>query len=136
MREHAIGAAIGLGLVAISLLIVRYGFGPVLDGAANGFEALLPAGAGFAMAVLAFVPYLLPSFVAFDRVAERRWGPIVVNVFLGWTLVGWVAALAWAASLDRRIDPKTGEPARAKYGRIAFELSMGSALLIAYLMYR
>ena len=41
--------------------------------------------------------YFLPSFVAAGR--DGAGGPIVLNLFLGWTLLGWVVALAWAASL-------------------------------------
>mgnify|MGYP002359935282 CR=1 FL=1 len=28
----------------------------------------------------------------------------IVNLFLGWTLIGWVVAAAWAASVPRRRD--------------------------------
>ena len=41
--------------------------------------------------------YLLPSIVAAGR--DGAGGPIVLNLFLGWTLLGWVVALAWAVSL-------------------------------------
>lgn len=33
-------------------------------------------------------------------------GPIVINIFLGWTLIGWVIALAWAVSLDPKDKPQ------------------------------
>ena len=42
--------------------------------------------------------YLLPVIVAGNR-HHPQTGPIaVVNVLLGWTLLGWVVALAWAVS--------------------------------------
>jgi len=41
--------------------------------------------------------YFLPFFVACVRKCKAFAGIAVVNLFLGWTLVGWVVALAWAA---------------------------------------
>lgn len=61
------------------------------------------------LAIVAFL-YFIPSFVAHGR--ERGGGPIVVNVFLGWTFIGWVAALAWACSLK----PKERPPSQHKDG--------------------
>jgi T4 superinfection immunity protein len=41
--------------------------------------------------------YFVPTLVAVSR--SKRVGPvIVVNLFLGWTLIGWVVALAMAVS--------------------------------------
>ncbi len=42
--------------------------------------------------------YFLPSIVAFARNVETALGVFVVNLFLGWTLLGWVVSLAWAVS--------------------------------------
>jgi len=49
-------------------------------------------------AILAFVVYFLPSFIAIQRNHTSDGGIIVVNIFLGWTFLGWVVALAWAMS--------------------------------------
>ena len=44
--------------------------------------------------------YFLPTFVAMTR--RKRKGHrnenaiVIVNLFLGWTFIGWVVALAWA----------------------------------------
>jgi hypothetical protein len=40
--------------------------------------------------------YLLPSFEAWKRDHANLTGIALVNVFLGWTLIGWVVALVWA----------------------------------------
>jgi hypothetical protein len=46
--------------------------------------------------------YFLPSMVAAMR-RHHMLGPVtIVNLFLGWTLVGWVVALAMAAGPVRR----------------------------------
>lgn len=42
------------------------------------------------------VLYMAPWLVAIDRNHKDRVAIAVVNFFLGWTLVGWVVALAWA----------------------------------------
>jgi len=42
--------------------------------------------------------YFAPSVVAFNRNHTSRWGVLVINLFLGWTFIGWVGALAWAVS--------------------------------------
>ena len=40
--------------------------------------------------------YLLPAIVAMVRRVPNAGSVIVIDVLLGWTLVGWVAALAMA----------------------------------------
>jgi len=40
--------------------------------------------------------YFLPTVVAFSRRVVNRGSVAVLNVFLGWTLIGWVIALAMA----------------------------------------
>ena len=48
------------------------------------------------LGVFAFVIHFLPTFVAGSRHAENFWWIFLVNLFFGWTLVGWVIALVWA----------------------------------------
>lgn len=38
----------------------------------------------------------LPTFIAYRRGHPNRVPILLVNLFLGWTLVGWVASLVWA----------------------------------------
>lgn len=40
--------------------------------------------------------YFLPAFIASRRKVPHLGSVVVVNVFLGWTLIGWVVALAMA----------------------------------------
>lgn len=60
------------------------------------------SGAAVITVICLAILYFVPSFVAAGR--ERNGGVFVLNLFLGWTLIGWVVALAWAASL-KRPDP-------------------------------
>lgn len=42
------------------------------------------------------VIYFIPSMVAALRQHRNKSGIILLNIFLGWTLLGWVGALIWA----------------------------------------
>jgi hypothetical protein len=42
--------------------------------------------------------YFLPSIIAWARETAWTGAAIVINIFLGWTLIGWVVALAMAVS--------------------------------------
>jgi hypothetical protein len=58
------------------------------------------AGAGIAVVfiiIIGIAAYWVPTIVATIRKVPNRGSVIVVNLFLGWTLVGWVVALAMAA---------------------------------------
>lgn len=52
------------------------------------------ASTGFVITVL--VVYFVPTLVAIYRHHHNTAAIIVVNVFLGWTFLGWVVALAMA----------------------------------------
>jgi hypothetical protein len=54
--------------------------------------------AAWIFGLLLLTIYFLPSGVAAHRKCKAANGIVVVNLFLGWTFVGWVVALAWAAS--------------------------------------
>lgn len=42
--------------------------------------------------------YLIPTWTAIERKHHNKGAIIVINIFLGWTFVGWVIALAMAYS--------------------------------------
>jgi Superinfection immunity protein len=46
--------------------------------------------------VISFVFYWVPTVVALVRAVPNRASVIVINLFLGWTLIGWVVALSMA----------------------------------------
>jgi hypothetical protein len=63
--------------------------------------------------------YFLPAFVAGVR-DHHNWGAILVlNLLLGWTILGWIIALVWActalrettetAATDKEMDPMRGD---------------------------
>jgi Superinfection immunity protein len=50
----------------------------------------------FVVAVSTLAVYLLPGFVAACRDHPRATAVFVLNLVLGWTVIGWIAALVWA----------------------------------------
>jgi uncharacterized membrane protein len=44
--------------------------------------------------------YMLPTFIAFGREHPRRQEITVVNIILGWTLIGWIGAFLWATLVE------------------------------------
>ena len=49
---------------------------------------------------LGFVMYFLPCIVAFVRSKRDTASIVLLNFFLGWTMVGWIVALVWAFKTD------------------------------------
>ena len=48
--------------------------------------------------------YIIPSIVAYSKGTKRRHAICVLNILLGWTLLGWIGALIWAIA-----ETKQGE---------------------------
>jgi len=46
----------------------------------------------------------IPTFVAFARGHPQRAGIFILNLLLGWTGIGWLAALIWSLSGGRPQD--------------------------------
>jgi hypothetical protein len=49
---------------------------------------------------LGFVMYFLPSIVAFARNKRDTTAILLLNIFLGWSVIGWIVALVWAFKTD------------------------------------
>jgi hypothetical protein len=47
-----------------------------------------------------FVMYFLPSIIALARSKRDTAAIVLLNFFLGWTIIGWVVALVWAVKTD------------------------------------
>jgi len=44
--------------------------------------------------------YFLPSIIALARNKRDIVAIVLLNLFLGWTAVGWIVALVWAVKVD------------------------------------
>ena len=50
--------------------------------------------------ILLIALYFLPSIIGYNH---RNSGSIIIlNLLLGWTLIGWIVALIWAISNDKK----------------------------------
>ena len=63
-----------------------------------GFMALI----FLVLGALAVTIYFLPSIIAFNRKHREKWAIFAVNLFLGFTAVGWWISLIWALRSDEK----------------------------------
>lgn len=49
--------------------------------------------------------YFLPAIKAYQENKTNRQAILILNLFLGWTLVGWVVALVWACTRNDSHHP-------------------------------
>jgi hypothetical protein len=47
-----------------------------------------------------FLLYFLPSLIALIRGKRDTLAIFLLNLFLGWSVIGWIVALVWAAKND------------------------------------
>jgi hypothetical protein len=53
----------------------------------------------------ALVFYFLPTVIALLRGKKNSGAIFVLNLFLGWTFIGWVIALTWSLTHENRPQP-------------------------------
>ena len=46
--------------------------------------------------IILLLIYFTPSFIAWENSHVNKTGIQILNLFLGWTFVGWVIALIWS----------------------------------------
>jgi hypothetical protein len=47
-----------------------------------------------------FVLYFLPTIIALVRSKRDTLSIFLLNLFLGWSIIGWIIALVWASKVD------------------------------------
>lgn len=55
---------------------------------------------GMLFSVICIFIYFLPSIVAYSRNHTKSIQIFILNIFLGWTFIGWIVALIWAFISD------------------------------------
>ena len=50
----------------------------------------------FLLIIITLVIYFFPSFVAMVRENTQTAAIFILNLTLGWTILGWIGALVWA----------------------------------------
>lgn len=77
----------------------------------GGFIAPIMTPVMSIVAVVLFIGlYFLPTWIARDRKHRNLLAVGVLNLTLGWTLLGWIAALVWAC-MRTQTEPKPQWPA-------------------------
>jgi hypothetical protein len=54
------------------------------------------------MLALMFCAYFLPALISQKK--QNASGILILNLFLGWTFIGWVVALVWAVSDKDKVN--------------------------------
>lgn len=92
------GILLGICLSSwISMLCSSY-----IDNRINGivFGILMIVG-GLSLFTVAVLFYLVPTIIAVKRQHLQKVPIILVNILLGWSLIGWVVALVWACMQNK-----------------------------------
>ncbi len=67
----------------------------------QGFVVVLVLGT-----VIGLIGYTIPSVLAWMGHARHRKGIALLNLTLGWTVLGWIAALMWVLFDEHGNDPE------------------------------
>ncbi|HEY1424083.1 MAG TPA: superinfection immunity protein [Candidatus Acidoferrum sp.] len=73
--------------------------------------------------------YFLPAIIGRDK--SDATGIFLLNLFLGWTLIGWVAAFIWACASDRPVYVKHLVPASGA-GRFCSHCGTPAVAVVQY----
>lgn len=71
---------------------------------------MLDIGMAIVFIFLTIATYFLPSFNAFSRKHPDRWPIFMLDLFLGWTIIGWVVSLVWSVSPIPSADTTRAQP--------------------------
>lgn len=56
--------------------------------------------------IIILVLYFIPAVIGIARQKRNAGAILVLNLFLGWTVVGWVVALVWALTVEDKPTTK------------------------------
>jgi len=69
------------------------------------FAGAVGGGLGLLLVLFGLGIYFVPAIKAYQVKKNNREAILALNIFLGWTLIGWVVALVWAYSKDTEGKP-------------------------------
>jgi len=75
------------------------------DDAAAGVFGLLGLGC---IGLIGLLIYFVPSFIAGMRGHQNALAIFILNLLLGWSFLGWIAALVWSFTAVERPYPSRG----------------------------
>jgi hypothetical protein len=99
IRDPNTGGRPGMAL-AVCTIVLAIIIGAIYGSTPFG-ERYGGAGGATLGAMLGLFLYLLPAFIAYQRSHAHRHAILVLNIFVGWTFIGWVGALVWSATSSR-----------------------------------
>jgi hypothetical protein len=86
------------GTIAVAVFGLVYMISPESHGQAG--SVLLTLLGVLAVASVGLVIYFAPSIQAHQNRKKQSQAIFCLNLLLGWTILGWVAAMVWAVSKD------------------------------------
>jgi hypothetical protein len=84
-------------------------------------------------AAIAALFYFVPSFVAATRSHHNTTAIVILNIYLGWSFIGWVIALVWAFTTVTPRDPSSA-PAGLSDPRMGVWIVLAIAGAFAFLV--
>jgi len=91
-------------LIALPLLLMLLPFGISALGLLRGGDALI-----LFMVIGGVWVYFLPAIIASLRGKDGTGGVFLLNLLLGWTVIGWAAAFIWAFTGSTKISRQRDE---------------------------
>ena len=76
-------------------------------------DGFLVAGIPFFIILILIIPYFIPSVIAFVRKHHNSAAILILNILLGWTIIGWIVCLVWSLTskqMNQTINITTASP--------------------------
>ena len=58
------------------------------------------AGLSAIIIIISLISYFLPTVIAMLRGKSNTFAILLLNLFLGWTFIGWIVALVWSVTSE------------------------------------
>jgi hypothetical protein len=85
---------------------------------------------GLAYLIVLAAVYFIPAVVAYNRRHHNAHAIFMLDLLLGWTLLGWILALVWACT---RPQPAGAQVVERPRPRLSHQLIAAAALALALL---
>jgi Superinfection immunity protein len=77
----------------------------IIAAADTASDSASPTGTGIIFLLVGLFVYFMPTILAKGRNHHNASAVFIINLLLGWTLVGWAVALAWAFTTPAPAQP-------------------------------
>lgn len=59
--------------------------------------------------IITLLIYFVPSYIAIKKDHKSKAAIILLNIFLGWSVIGYIVALVWSMSESKQTVPMQGK---------------------------